>query len=65
MWIVIAKNKSVLDHYGPFETEIDAVNFYAKLPDHNWCQRFTKSIWELKNPDEILSYPKTLEIENV
>jgi hypothetical protein len=64
-WIVIAKNYSMLDHYGPFESHVDAVKFFKKLPDEDFWDDVSKSIWELKDPDEILSYPITLEIENV
>jgi len=66
-WIIIVERNRGLppDYYGPFESSADAVKFYSKIPDEYFGEKLQKTIWELKDPDEILSYPKTLEIENV
>lgn len=68
-WIIIVERNQGLspDYYGPFESSADAVKFYSNaIPDRdNLGEKIQKTIWELKDPDEILSYPITLEIENV
>tara|TARA_Y100001963_G_scaffold26229_1_gene35709 strand:+ start:973 stop:1170 length:198 start_codon:yes stop_codon:yes gene_type:complete len=65
MWIVIITNRSIKDHFGPFETYMDALDFYNKMPKYDWDKKFLKSIWELKDATELMSKPNTLEIENV
>jgi hypothetical protein len=64
-WIVIITNRSIKDHFGPFETYTDALDFYKKMPEENWDMKFLKSIWHLKDATELMSKPNTLEIENV
>ena len=65
MWIVIITHRSIKDYFGPFETYMDANDFYNKMPENNRDKKLIKSIRELKDATELMSKPKTLEIKNV
>ena len=65
MWAVVAINSGLHEFFGPFVRHEDAVDFFRKLPDTNRSLFMTKSIYELKDPTELVSEPKTLEIKYV
>ena len=65
MWTVVAIHFGVHEFFGPFDTHEEAVQFFRLLPDQSRSIFMTKSIFQLKNPEELMSQPETLEVKYV